>query len=157
MLQFTSFCLFTFYVARKELVETMMKLKQNDTSGMNFNAALKELTKVTGKVSEWETRATFNDGSLLVDLCFLHRCRVIKSELDSLLRKVPNRKIFKAEDKEICKMLGFQIGRLKIHSSVESRDFDSRHGPDFQIEAADSSMADFTSSLYDLSRVQGTT
>ncbi|KAJ5661744.1 uncharacterized protein N7477_009360 [Penicillium maclennaniae] len=149
MLQFTGLYLITFYVGRKELVETMMNLKQNDTSGMQFNAALKDLIKVTGKVAEWETRATSNDGSLIVDLCFLHRCRVIKSELDSLLRKLPNRKDFKAEDKEICKMLGFQIGRLKIHSSVESRDFDSRHGPDFRVEAADSSMADFTSNLYD--------
>lgn len=135
--------------AKMELVGKLMSLKQNDTSGIHFNAALKDLIKITEQVSGWEIKATSNDGALIHDICFLHRCRVIKSELDSLIRKLPNRKEFKPEDKEICKMLAFQIGRLKMYSSVESRDLDSRNGPDFRVEAADSCMADFTSAIYD--------
>ena len=134
--------------AKMDVVGKLMSLKQKDTSGIQFNAALKALAKVTETVSEWEVKANSNDGTLIVDLCFLHRCRVIKSELDSLLRKLPNRKEFKPEDKEICKMLGLQIGRLRMYSSVESRVFDFRNGPDFRVEAADSSMADFTSAIY---------
>ncbi|KAJ5136864.1 hypothetical protein N7448_005418 [Penicillium atrosanguineum] len=138
-----------FGVARMELVGNPMNLKQNDTNVTQFKAALKDLRTITEKVSEWEINATSDDGSLIIDLCFLHRCRIIKSELDSLLRKVPNRKDFKPEEKEICRMLGLQIGRLRLHSSVESRHSDSLDGPDFRVRAADSSMADFTAAIYD--------
>lgn len=128
-----------------------MNLKQSHINWDEFNAALRDLTEVSQAISDWELKASSDDGSLITDSCFVYRCRIIKSEVDSLLRKIPNRKEFKPEDQEVCRMLGYQIGRLRFYSSVGEKDFARQNGPDFRVDtgAADTSIADFASAIYD--------
>jgi hypothetical protein len=133
------------------LIEKLMNFKQRHTNGAEFNAALRDLTEVSQAILDWELMASSDDGSLITDTCFVYRCRIIKSEVGSLLRRIPNRKEFKPEDREVCKMLGYQIGRLRVYSSAGEKDFARQNGPDFRVDtgAADTSIADFTSAIYD--------
>jgi hypothetical protein len=133
------------------MVANLNKISQKPIPASLFNPALRDLTKIVQKISVFEARAISREDSFVTDVCFVHRCRVIKSELDSLLLRLPNRMEFKPEDQEIIKMLALQIGRLRFWTSVESRDNTSRGPPNFTVgsEEAEASMAHFAATAYD--------
>lgn len=135
------------------IVANLNKRSQKPIPASLFNTAIRDLTEIVQRISMFEARATSGEESFVTDLCFVHRCRVIKSELDSLLLRLPNRMGMecKPEDQEIITMLALQIGRLRSWTSVEPRDNVSRGPPNFMIssEEADASMAHFAATAYD--------